>query len=216
MFRINIERIKLLWKTSLVLLITIGVIAGWSYYIYEYTRKRAVTPVEAIDFEEKSFFLAHPNADRENTLTTNFLNETAIISITECRKVCPDKYIMSVDCDYCFFFGEWLSNTGDRVSLMVDKEHAVKFCEMHSNGWLPNRQEDLHRIWENPILDQNFARAHMWFGGSWDVETKRYRSDLENKTIENIFVNLPKGNIRKSLPLFSKVACNKKQAHESS
>ena len=183
------------------MLIIIGVIAGWSYYIYENTRKRAVTPEEAIDFEEKSFFLTHPNSDRENyTVTTNVSNETAIISITECRKVCPEKYIMSVDCEFCFFFGEWLSDTGDRVGLMVDKDHAVKFCEMYSNGWLPNRQEDLHRIWENPILDQNFAPpVHVWFGGSWDVQTKGYRSDLENKTIENIFVNLPRGNIRKSL-----------------
>ena len=192
------------------MLIIIGLIAVWSYSIYENTRERAVTPEEAIDFEEKSFFLTYPNSDKKNyTLTTNVLNETAIISITECRKVCPENYIMSVDCDYCFFYGEWLANTGHRLSLMVDKEHAVKFCEMHSNGWLPNHQEDLHSIWENPILDQNFTWAHVWFGGSWDVETKGYRSDLENKTIENIFVNLPQGNIRKSLALFSKNACNK-------
>ena len=174
---------------TLFLLIIIGLIAVWSYSIYENTRERAVTPEEAIDFEEKSFFLTYPNSDKKNyTLTTNVLNETAIISITECRKVCPENYIMSVDCDYCFFYGEWLANTGHRLSLMVDKEHAVKFCEMHSNGWLPNHQEDLHSIWDNPILDQNFTWAHVWFGGSWDVETKRnfeYRNQINLIRFQN-------------------------------
>ena len=144
------------------------------------------------------------NSYRENyNRTTHVSNETEIISITECRKTCPEKYTMSVDCEFCFMFGEWLANNGDRVSLMVGKKHAVKFCEMHSNGWIPNRQEELHRIWRNPILDHHFAPPiHVWFGGAWDVETKRFRSDLENKTIENIFVNLPQGNIRKSLSTF--------------
>ena len=108
---------------------------------------------------------------------------------------------MSVDCEFCFLFVEWRSKTGDRVRLNVEKERAVEFCEMFSNGWLPNRQENLHRIWENPILYQNFVPpVNVWFGGSWDIETKRYRSDLENKIIDNVRVNLPSlGNIRKSL-----------------
>ena len=80
------------------------------------------------------------NSYRENyNRTTHVSNETEIISITECRKTCPEKYIMSVDCEFCFMFGEWLANNGDRVSLMVGKKHAVKFCEMHSNDIIKNK-----------------------------------------------------------------------------
>ena len=206
MFRINIERHGLSWKyqavsISLSLLIIISLIAHWSFYIYRKNLKRAESPEEAIDLEEKSFFLS-PQLFKNYTLTTNDSTENA--TKTECKKVCPEKYFMSADCEYCFLFGEWRSKTGDRVLLNVEKDHAVKFCKMYSNGWLPNRQEDLYRIWENPILVHNFAPpVNVWFGGSWDVETKRYRSDLENKTIENVRVNLPSvGNIRKSLDKF--------------
>ena len=194
-------------NVSLGLIFIIFVIVGWSFYIYrhETTRKRAETPEEAIDFEEKSFFLTHQNFESDNyTLTTNVSNENSQNSVTDCRKVCPEKYIISVDCEYCFLFGEWLSNNGDRVSLTVHKDYAVKFCKMYSNGWLPNRQENLQRIRENPSLVQHFSPPRpVWFGGSWDAETKRYKSDMENKTIENILLNLSSvGNIRKSSAVF--------------
>ena len=103
-------------------------------------------------------------------------------------------------------FGQRLSDIGDRVLLSIEKEHAVKFCQMYSHGWLPNRQEDLHRVWQNPIFSQDifshenpWPHAQIWFGGSWDVKTKEYVTDIENETINNVVVKLPAvGEFRKS------------------
>lgn len=75
----------------------------------------------------------------------------------------------------------------------------MKFCKMHSNGWLPYRREDLSRIWQNPIFDTEFSPrlgnpwpdAQIWFGGSWDVASKRYKSDYENETIVDVLHNSP-------------------------
>ena len=80
---------------------------------------------------------------------------------------------------------------------------------MYSNGWLPNRQEDLHRLWKNPIFSQNifphenpWSHAQIWFGGSWDLKTKQYITDIGNEIIENVVVKLPTiGEFRKSYNL---------------
>ena len=77
------------------------------------------------------------------------------------------------------------------------KEYAVDFCKMYSGGWLPYQIEDLSRIWQNPIFDTEFSPrlgnpwplAQIWFGGSWDVASKRYKSDYENETIVDVVQN---------------------------
>ena len=99
------------------------------YDFYEKTQKRALLrskgPKEAIDFDEKSFFLTNQNSDTKNSTLRNGSNETpSEISNIECIKSCPEKYIMSVDCEYCFLFGEWFSKSGGRMSLMVEKDYA--------------------------------------------------------------------------------------------
>ena len=77
------------------------------------------------------------------------------------------------------------------------KDYAVNFCKMYSGGWLPYHIEDLSRIWQNPIFDTEFSPrlgnpwplAQIWFGGSWDVASKRYKSDYENETIVDVVQN---------------------------
>ena len=81
------------------------------------------------------------------------------------------------------------------------KEYAVNFCKMYSGGWLPYRIEDISRIWQNPIFDTEFSPrlgnpwplAQIWFGGSWDVASKRYKSDYENETIVDVLYKDPNG-----------------------
>ena len=68
---------------------------------------------------------------------------------------------------------------------------------MYSDGWLPYRIEDISRIWQNPIFHTEFSprlgnpwpHAQIWFGGSWDVASKRYKSDYENETIVDVVQN---------------------------
>ena len=228
------NRIELSKTTRIVLfLLTFSCIPiCWTFYYFDKNDKRAEnrvdtqaeSPQEAIDFKERKFFVFSYKKTDENGKAKND---------SYCNKICPPNYIMSVDCEYCFMFGQWRSEYGQKELLTgivwkcknlkaylqgililayfgaqkVTKEYAAKFCRMHSGGWLPYRRQDVSRIWQNPIFETEFSPrlgnpwplAQIWFGGSWDVASKRYKSDYDNETILDVFHNFPySGDFRKS------------------
>ena len=88
----------------------------WTFYYFDKIDKRAEnrvdtqaeSPQEAIDFKERKFFVFPYNKTDENGKAKND---------SYCNKICPTDYIMSVDCEYCFMFGQWRSEYGQKELL---------------------------------------------------------------------------------------------------
>jgi len=68
----------------------------------------------------------------------------------------------------------------------VSKDYAIKFCEIHTHGWLP-QQYELKSLLKNPSINRFFGNkpaASPWVSGSWDNISKKYC--YNSKTIENV------------------------------
>ena len=96
------------------LLTLISISMLWTFYYFENNDERAESPQEAIDLKEKEFFLKHQNTEIRSYSNTSKSSD----SISYCNKICPSYYIMSVDCDYCFMFGQWRSDNGQKELLI--------------------------------------------------------------------------------------------------
>ena len=73
----------------------------------------AESPQEAIDLKQQEFFLKHENTETESDKTDEN-GKASNDPISFCNKICPSNYIMSVDCEYCFMFGQWRSDFGQK------------------------------------------------------------------------------------------------------
>ena len=106
------------------LLTLISIFMLWTFYYFDNNDERAVaeilaeSPQEAIDLKEKEFFLKHQNTGIGSFSNTSKNSEANNDSISYCNKICPSYYIMSVDCDYCFMFGQWRSDNGQKELLI--------------------------------------------------------------------------------------------------
>ena len=109
------------------LLTLISIFMLWTFYYFDNNDERGVaqldeilaeSPQEAIDLKQKEFFLKHQNTEIGSFSNTSKNSEANNDSISYCNKICPSYYIMSVDCDYCFMFGQWRSDNGQKELLI--------------------------------------------------------------------------------------------------
>ena len=110
------------------LLTLISIFMLWTFYYFDNNDVTqldenrvdilAESPQEAIDLTEKEFFLKHQETEIGSYSNTSKNSEANNDSISYCNKICPSYYIMSVDCDYCFMFGQWRSDNGQKELLI--------------------------------------------------------------------------------------------------
>ena len=110
------------------LLTLISIFMLWTFYYFDNNDVTqldenrvdilAESPQEAIDLTEKEFFLKHQETEIGSNSNTSKNSEANNDSISYCNKICPSYYIMSVDCDYCFMFGQWRSDNGQKELLI--------------------------------------------------------------------------------------------------
>ena len=121
-------------KIVFCLLTLISIFMLWTFYYFDNNDERAqlgvdilaVSPQEAIDLKEKEFFLKHQYTEIGSYSNTSKNSEANNDSMSYCNKICPSYYIMSVDCDYCFMFGQWRSDNGQKELLIGKKSENVK------------------------------------------------------------------------------------------
>ena len=75
----------------------------------------AESPQESIDLKEQKFFFHYQDSEIRSYNKTDENGKAKNDSY--CNKICPPNYIMSVDCEYCFMFGQWRSEYGQKEHL---------------------------------------------------------------------------------------------------